>query len=226
MHACHFTNYAYLSSEGILVTFKIVRGTWSKATPLGMSCRNGIVRGGINPGLQPLRATVPFQLHNKAQPHFRDAGKQLQSYSWLVQTYVLFSLFRYNQGHNARRISIWCRNCLCLKLKKERHAFNFRSPNPNFTSKMWPKLFFPLPGAKWGDVCMSVKFCMLMLWSHRKKNYRVVVCDSTLLEILIMVVEKVMALISLQVYVHHTDLTQNYTRPDPPTDTPNTWNAN
>ncbi|XP_036391346.1 protein FAM117A-like [Megalops cyprinoides] len=38
-----------------------------------MSCRSGmgVVRGGTS-GLQPLRATVPFQLHNKAQPGQRD----------------------------------------------------------------------------------------------------------------------------------------------------------
>ncbi|KAJ8414225.1 hypothetical protein AAFF_G00050950 [Aldrovandia affinis] len=40
-----------------------------------MSCRGGVgvVRGGTA-GLQPLRATVPFQLHNKAQPFPRDAN--------------------------------------------------------------------------------------------------------------------------------------------------------
>ncbi|XP_061088782.1 protein FAM117A-like [Conger conger] len=39
-----------------------------------MSCRSGmgVIRGGTT-GLQPLRATVPFQLHNKAQPGQRDA---------------------------------------------------------------------------------------------------------------------------------------------------------
>ncbi|KAJ8364430.1 hypothetical protein SKAU_G00132610 [Synaphobranchus kaupii] len=39
-----------------------------------MSCRSGMgaIRGGTT-GLQPLRATVPFQLHNKAQPGPRDA---------------------------------------------------------------------------------------------------------------------------------------------------------
>ena len=37
-----------------------------------MSCSHGMVRGG-NPGLLPLRATIPFQLHNKAQPHSKDA---------------------------------------------------------------------------------------------------------------------------------------------------------
>ncbi|XP_063079485.1 protein FAM117A [Engraulis encrasicolus] len=38
-----------------------------------MSSRNGTVRGGGNPGLQPLRATVPFQLHNKTQLLLKDA---------------------------------------------------------------------------------------------------------------------------------------------------------
>ncbi|KAG5854790.1 hypothetical protein ANANG_G00041480 [Anguilla anguilla] len=39
-----------------------------------MSCRSGmgVIRGGTT-GLQPLRATVPFQLHNKTQPGPRDA---------------------------------------------------------------------------------------------------------------------------------------------------------
>ncbi|XP_046893686.1 protein FAM117A isoform X1 [Hypomesus transpacificus] len=35
-----------------------------------MSCRSGAMRGGNPPCLQPLRATVPFQLHNK--PHCKD----------------------------------------------------------------------------------------------------------------------------------------------------------
>ncbi|XP_048102936.1 protein FAM117A [Alosa alosa] len=39
-----------------------------------MSCRNGMVRGG-NPGLQPLRATIPFQLHNKVLPQSKDADR-------------------------------------------------------------------------------------------------------------------------------------------------------
>ncbi|KAJ8253804.1 hypothetical protein COCON_G00204160 [Conger conger] len=37
-----------------------------------MSCRSGVGRGGTS-GVQPLKATVPFQLHNKAQPRLRDA---------------------------------------------------------------------------------------------------------------------------------------------------------
>ncbi|XP_035254302.1 protein FAM117A-like [Anguilla anguilla] len=37
-----------------------------------MSCRSGVGRGGTS-GVQPLKATVPFQLHNKAQPRPRDA---------------------------------------------------------------------------------------------------------------------------------------------------------
>ncbi|KAJ8389974.1 hypothetical protein AAFF_G00112590 [Aldrovandia affinis] len=37
-----------------------------------MSCRSGVVRGGTS-GVQPLKATVPFQLHNKAQPRLKDA---------------------------------------------------------------------------------------------------------------------------------------------------------
>nr|XP_055050391.1 protein FAM117A isoform X1 [Misgurnus anguillicaudatus] len=37
-----------------------------------MSCRSGVARVG-NPGLQPLRATVPFQLQNRAAPRCKDA---------------------------------------------------------------------------------------------------------------------------------------------------------
>ncbi|XP_036797298.1 protein FAM117A isoform X2 [Oncorhynchus mykiss] len=37
-----------------------------------MSCRSEAARGGT-PCLQPLRATVPFQLHNKAQPRCKDS---------------------------------------------------------------------------------------------------------------------------------------------------------
>ncbi|XP_036409445.1 protein FAM117A-like [Megalops cyprinoides] len=37
-----------------------------------MSCRSAVVRGGTS-GVQPLKATVPFQLHNKAQTRLRDA---------------------------------------------------------------------------------------------------------------------------------------------------------
>ncbi|KAA0705909.1 Protein FAM117A [Triplophysa tibetana] len=37
-----------------------------------MSCRSGMARVG-NPGLQPLRATVPFQLHNRTAPRCKEA---------------------------------------------------------------------------------------------------------------------------------------------------------
>ncbi|KAG9333439.1 hypothetical protein JZ751_011599 [Albula glossodonta] len=37
-----------------------------------MSCRSGVTRGGTT-GVQPLKATVPYQLHNKAMPRLRDA---------------------------------------------------------------------------------------------------------------------------------------------------------
>ncbi|KAJ8245923.1 hypothetical protein GJAV_G00261750 [Gymnothorax javanicus] len=48
-----------------------VRSEWPSVR---MSCRGGVgmMRGGPA-GLQPLRATVPFQLHNKAQPGPKDA---------------------------------------------------------------------------------------------------------------------------------------------------------
>ncbi|XP_026056561.1 protein FAM117A-like [Carassius auratus] len=38
-----------------------------------MSCRNGVARVvNVNQGLQPLRATVPFQLQNRPAPRCKD----------------------------------------------------------------------------------------------------------------------------------------------------------